>query len=305
MVYQRGKTLQGEPAQQKLYNQARQFSGRPSTVTTTLPETVSQDCSAFYEQIETLPMESLLFDLKEGKLSIPSHCEQDSHTAKLFSDLKADCAFLALQETQGKCESSLFHFRARRIQLWSDGQSLDELSTEILVQRFFGLLSSGTFAEVNGSNEFRQIGQILRKRLPNSNAPIRIELVGYLTSNQLTDQERADFQNLIREARERSPDDWQLFEMDLMQKALTDESAYQKAVQDFLAASPESPIGLYHAGCVAWKNGQKAEATAYFQQTLQKSPEDPRFKETFQKSQSSDLGESICTASLSFNSQDF
>ncbi|MEZ0393258.1 MAG: tetratricopeptide repeat protein [Pseudobdellovibrionaceae bacterium] len=305
MVVQNRRALQSLKEDQKIYRQARLYSGRPTNVAATLPTQRFANCSSFFEQVETLPLESLLFDLREGRMSLPANCEQDPLSAKMFTNLQQKCSPDSLAQSFADCETALFQYRTRRIQLWTQGQSLQELSTDLLIQRFYGMLFSGAANEAGGAEELRSLSEELKKRLPASAAPYRIEVVSYLAEPDLDAEKQLAFQNALREARARDPEDWQLFEMEWVQLAQSNPEAYAARVQEFLASQPNSPIGLYHAGCIAWKSGNQQAALESFQRASEQAPQDPRFSSTLQKSQSSKPGESICTSSLSFQFEDF
>jgi len=309
MVYQNHQSTKPIRQDQKLFSQARQYPGRPLPKTeaaATDPEQPA-DCAGFYEKVETLPMESLVFDLREGRLTLPAPagCKQDPLTAKLFIALQTSCAPAQIAQSTQACETALFQYRARRIQLWSEGQSLKELSTDILVQRFFGLLASGAVFEPGGADEVRKLSQELQLRMPTSSSPLRIAVVSYIVDSDLTPEEAESFETILREARSQAPEDWQLFEIELIRKAGAQPEAYARSVQEFLTSNPHSPIGLYHGGCVAWNSGRREEAQQYFHKAREGAPLDSRFAEAALKSQAADLGTSICTATLSFNSADF
>ncbi len=293
--------------QDKLYSQAKTFSGRPITpgpdsesATSLADDQTAQPCSAFNEKIETLSLESLLFDVKEKKLVAPPSCTQDPLTDPLFAALKTAC--FDSPAPDDNCQEKIFQYRARRIQLWSDTQDLKSLSTEVLIQKFYGLLSSGQMNQPGGGAALRTIADELRIRLPQSSAPDRIAVISYLLEPPQTEEQIQAADEVLRSARTKRPDDWQLFEVGLIRKS---PGEYENAVRQFAAQSPNSPVALYHLGCIAWKKGSAAEAQQYFQQALQIAPQDPRFISTAGKATTEAPGSSICSAQVSFDSQDF
>jgi hypothetical protein len=309
MVYQNRKTIQSLKESQRYYRQARQYSGRPVNVSAEIPVETLNDCPRFFDQLETLPIESLMFDLKAKRLGIPARCEQDPISNDLFVKFQQNCSPELLDRNQDvaneNCESSLFQYRARRIQLWTQNRDLKELSTDLVIQRFFGLLAAGGMKAPAGADEVRAIALELESRMPQSAAPYRIEVASYLNDQNLTAEESQRYAAVLREARLRDPEDWQLFEVQLLKQSKEDPVGYEQAVQAFMASQPTLPISLYHGGCVAWNHGNRDQATELFRRASQGAPRDPRFNSTSQKAQTANLGTPICTAPLTFNLEDF
>jgi tetratricopeptide (TPR) repeat protein len=296
---------------QKLYDQALQFPGRPASPVASPSPAVSpvptenamlEACNAFNEKIETLPLETLLFDLRERNLQIPPQCIQDKLTNPMFEAMNAACQPEAQTLNPTDCATRMFQYRARRIQLWSNSQDMKSLSTEVLVQKFYGLLSSGEMNQEGGAQLLRSIAEELKTRLPQSSAPNRIEVISYLIDPPKTEEQSQAAAEALRVAREKSPDDWQLFEVDLIQKSPED---YEQTVRAFASQYPDSPIALYHLGCIAWKKGVQSEALQYFQRASQLAPTEARFSTTADKAKTEAPGTSICSAQMNFDSRDF
>lgn len=310
---QQSKKINSSTANESLYTKAKNFPGlsvasdkTKSPLTTRLSDASEKssqaECESFNQKIETLPLNTLLFDLQEKHLAIPPSCAQDERTTALFQALSSACQSEAQNSNPLECEGKLFQYRARRIQLWSNSQDLKSLSSEVLVQKFYGLMSSGEMTLAGGGPLLRSISDELKLRLPDSSAPQRIDVISYLVEPPQTEEQNRAADEALRLAREKNPTDWQLFEIDLIRKPPAD---YEAQVRAFADQYPSSPIALYHLGCIAWKKGFRDEALQYFQRALSLAPTDTRFLATNERARSEATGASICTAQMSFDSRDF
>jgi hypothetical protein len=306
------------PQPQSLYLQAKEFPGRPvqedevrtrlnekTDSATRLAESASRFCEKFEMQVETLPLPSLLADLKDGKIKLPNMCESDEATTRLFQALRDSCSAEELKKEINGCEQNLFSYRARRIQLWAADQPVQSLSLEVIMQRFFGLLNAELPMGQLRGEDLRDIARELKKRIPESGTPSRIEAVSYFFDADPSPAGRLALRQALQEARRQNPEDWQIFEFQLMQEAQEDLGRYKQMIQRLLAQQPDSLIGVYHSACLLWKQKQKAQALDLFRKAADMDPKENRFRETYEKARLTAPDFPVCTASMRFSPDQF
>lgn len=288
-----------EPQQEGsvLYKQAVKYQGLPKSY-------IQADslCDKWNENVRTSSLDELISSLSETKINIPTNCFADLGLSELLDSLKVVCA---AHFDEQKCRSKLFHYRALMIRLATNDKVPRELETDVLIQRFFGLLSSQTLKTAEGAEEIRSIAKELRERLPKSTAPDKMEIAGYFIDPNI-DQQRADLYKVLENARLRDPDNWVLFEMELIQRS-RDMSlpAFANYLENLYRVNPQNPILVYHMGCVNWRKQNRSAAAQFFSAASQINPTELRFSTTYQRSAVAKFGEEICKFAISFKEMDF
>lgn len=293
----------------KLSTQAMQLKGMD---TAKLSEDEKEDavCRLSLESIETLPINALIEDLKSEKISLRKDCLFKSKVdiknlegfpeVCLLKDKLADKI-----EISEECQQKLFLYKALRIHHSTISDNPKGLSTEILLQKFFGILTDQAFSTAAGVALFRQTSNELYERLPESVSAAKASIMGYLVDNALTDADQVKFDQSIAEARQKFPNDWEIYEIALVRKRIVDEDAFRFEILDYYSKQPESAIANYYMGCVQWSTGNITLAQNYFNDAVKYAPNDSRFKDTYENSLTKASSEQICTVKVNFNQEGF
>jgi tetratricopeptide (TPR) repeat protein len=264
-------------------------------------------CKPALESIETLPLNTLVYDLTNGSLALHPDCL--FHEKNEFTMLKGfpqSCEVRVEGKPTQDCIKQLFFYKAMRVNRATIDQDLSHLPTEVIIQKLVAILGSffdGVTPEV--LKQLSAVGAQLRERLPESASAHKAALLGVLANDNATTEEKVRYQQELNQSRQKFPNDWDLFEMDLIQKKKNDKEEYNKEVQIFYGAHPKSAIALYHRGCLSWSQGQAAEAQDFFKQALDIAPNDTRFKDTYQKSLTSATADTVCSVQLNFDPDRF
>lgn len=294
-----------DPAK-KLLAQAKQVE---STISAKLTEAekIDLNCANSLEAIETLPMKSLLEDLKNNRINLDKSCLFKSTQSNLqslagFPDV---CSVSKDKEISADCEEKLFLYKALRIHHNTSQQDLRGLPTEILLQKFFGIIADQSFSSPDGVSLFREASKELHQRLPESLSAAKANVISYLMDGNLNNDDQGNFDEALKEARQKFPNDWEIYEMSLIRKKMLDEDAFRSEILEYYAKQPQSAIANYYMGCIQWASGNIESARIYFKKASELGPGDGRFKETYENSLSKSAGDQVCAVKVNFNQDDF
>lgn len=266
----------------------------------------SGECKGTIESIQTLSLKTLAFDLAAGNLKLTTDCLPVSGTNEIFlKGFPAVCEKRENGQATAECLQKLLFYKALRIHHDTINDSLDGLSTEIIIQKWIGLMVDMAPASKSGLQMMKAVGQKLLERLPNSASAMKAALIGDFIDEELPAEQKRLLSAKIHEARELYPDNWDIYEMDLIRQREENPEGFRRSVNDFNQKNPNSPIGNYYVGCLAWSEGNQAKARQYFQRATELSPQDNRFMDTLKKSTASKPEEKVCTVQVSFSPDSF
>ena len=269
-------------------------------------EDSSSECKPVLEAIETLPLKTLIYDLTTGKMKLDAKCLfHKKKEAKILDGFPEVCVQLKDGQPTADCVSKLFFYKALRIQNATMGQNLDNLETEVIIQKLMGILTGQSEISADESKQIREIGVKLYERLPDSAAAAKAASVGFISAEQLTPEESAQFDKILDESRTKFPSNWELYEIDLIRKRGRDEAEFKKSVVDYYAANPNSPIARYYMGCMKWSEKEVTAAREFFHSAVAIAPNDARFKATYDHALAATPPEKVCTVQINFDPEKF
>ena len=202
------------------------------------------------------------------------------------------------------CASQLLAIKAIRIHMATQSQSTDTLSTDLLINRLFALLTNQSIGTPEGTQAIKEVGRELFKRMPNNESAAKAAGLGYLIDDHLSPEDQQYFSDLGSEIRNRFPDNWEIYEINLLSKRNINKEEFENTIKSTYESNPESAIANYYMGCAKWKYKAFNEARAYFQKALQLSPHHERFAQTL-KSSSDTSNEKVCRFAIGFNPDNF
>lgn len=289
----------------KLIDQVREFPGLPAANLSAKER--SSECKAAIESIETLPLNTLSYDLQNGRINLKGDCLfTTKNDIPLLQGFPEVCTTRTAEgQLSQDCVSKLFFYKALRIHHATIDQDAKGLSTEILINKFIGLLAEQGFASPSGLKLMRDVGSTLRERLPNSESAARAALIGYLADDNLPADQKQKYEGMLDEARRQFPENWEIYEMDLVRKKLADEKSYNDEIQRYYTQNPNSAIAAYHMGCKAWSAADKVGALTFFEAAKKIVPQDKRFADTYAKALSVTPPEKVCSVQFNFTPDHF
>jgi hypothetical protein len=291
--------------EEKLFDRVKEFPGLTQTNLSSAEKT--SECKSALEAIETQSLNTLLYDLNNGKLVLNGTCLfTTKSTTPMLENFPEVCL---VRDGEGQiskeCTVKLYFYKAIRIHQATLDAELKGLSTEILINKLIGLLAEQAYNSADGLKRLRNTGAELRERLPDSSSATKAALVGYLGDEHLNKTEQQVYDALLNEARHKFPDNWEIFEMDLVRKKSVDENVFKSEVKNYYEQYPNSPIATYHMGCVVWDGNDRAGAVALFETAKKLLPEDKRFADTYAKALTAKPPEKICSVQINFNPEQF
>lgn len=295
---------QMQPQVVKLIDRIKQFPGlqKPNL---TAAEKASQ-CAAALESIETLPLKTLLYDLQHDRLRLDPQCfESQTKSWSALKNFPQDCLKKLNNELSQNCAQSLFSFKTIRIHQATANEDLSELSLELLINRLMALLNQEMLGSSDGKKMLREVGLELQSRLPDSASAGKAAALGYLIEDQLNATDTTAFQELLSQLRAQFPENWDIFEMELVHLKTADTKKYQESITNHYQSNPSSAIATYHWGCLNWQKGQPDPARELFQKAVSLKPNDKRFLQTYEQSLKLQPPEKVCQVEISFNPESF
>ena len=166
------KTIKAQPplsegSSKSLTEQIRQFPGLDKPKLS--PQELQSECKEALESIETLPLQTLLYDLGHNKFKLNSKCLFESkNNIELLKDFPEVCEKMENDQPSKLCIEKLFFYKALRIHRATMADDLDSLSTEIIINKLIGLLAESAFSSPDGIKQMRAVGNKLYQRLPES-----------------------------------------------------------------------------------------------------------------------------------------
>ena len=287
-----------------LSERAKQFPGltKPNLSDAEL----KSECRQAIESIETLPLKTLVYDLGNGHLKLNADCLTHLKTNDNFlKGFPQVCEKLENGTPTSECVQKLFFYKALRINEATKNQALDSLATEIIINKLIALLADNAFATPEGLKTIREVGAKLYERLPNSESAAKAAIIGYLGEDGLAEQDKLNYDQISDEARAKFPNNWDIYEMDLIRKKSKNEESFKSEVLKHYANQPESSIAIYYMGCINWSDNKAVLARTFFKSAAERSPADKRFADTLQKSLSMNPPEKICAVQIGFNPDQF
>ncbi len=287
-----------------LLDQIKQFPGLEKARLNA--QELKSECKNDLEAIETLPLETLIYDLKNKKLILKPECVSiDGKITPSLVNFPEICEKLENNEPTKECVEKLFFYKALRIHRATKNDNLDNLQTEIIIHKLIGLLAENAFQSADGLKMIRDVGTKLYERLPQSESAAKAAALGYLTDNQLNAADKARYDEILNQAREKFPNNWEIFEMDLIHKKMKDIKSFETEVLNYFQNNPNSGIANYYMGCLNWGNQSPAAAQSFFQKAFQLHPTDKRFAETLKMSLTVNPPENVCTVQINFDPNQF
>jgi TolA-binding protein len=196
-------------------------------------------------------------------------------------------------------------YKGLRIHRATLDSQIDNLSTEVLIQKFVGMMFDGSMDQANGIQEMREIGIKIYERLPESLSAAKVALIGFILENKLNETDRLSFEKILAQAQERFPDNWDLYEVSLMNRKSRSEKEYQAAVKTFYQTYPDSALAAYHLGCVFWTKTDLPAAQKYLKLAYDREPTNKRFQESWTQSQKLPAQERVCSLQIGFDPSNF
>ncbi len=284
----------------------KQFPGLDSPKLS--PQESNSECKEALEAIETLPLQTLIYDLIQNKFKLKSDCLFISkNSISLLNDFPEVCEKPENNELSKACIEKLFFYKALRIHHATISDDLDSLSTEIIINKLIGLMAENAFNTPDGLKLMRAVGVKIYERLPESESEsaAKAAVVGYFGDDNLSDVDKENYDKLLNEARNKFPENWEIYEMDLVRKKKNNDDSFKKEVVNFFQSHSESAIANYYMGCLYWSDNKGVEAQNLFQRAVELSPNDQRFVGTLQKSQTLRPPEKICSVQISLDPDKF
>ena len=293
-----------ESSSKSLTEQIKNFRGLDKPKLS--PQESQSDCKIALESIETLPLQTLIYDISHNKFKLKSDCLFFSkNSMPLLNNFPEVCEKIENNEPSKDCIEKLFLYKALRIHHATINDDLDSLSTEIIINKLIGLMAENAFNTPDGLKLVRAVGTKIYERLPDSDSAAKAALVGYFGDENLPDSERINYNNLLDDARRKFSENWEIYEMDLVRKKNNDNGGFKSEVTNYFQAHPESAIANYHMGCLNWSDRKAENARKLFQKALNLSPSDQRFTATLQKSQTMVPPEKVCSIQVNFDPDKF
>jgi len=269
-------------------------------------EEKASDCKSSLESIETLPLQTLIYDLSNGRLTLDAKCLfLNKKIAPSLAGFPEVCKNLKSENPDKECIEKLFFYKAARIHQATIGENLDSLQTEVIIHKLIALMMDQSFSTPEGLQLIRQVGGKLYERLPNSDSAAKAAMLGYIGDDNLSEKNKVALDALLTEAREKFPENWEIYEMDLMRLKRSNEGDFKNRIVSFYESNGSSPIGQYYMGCLNWSEGKANAAQEFFRTANLNAPSDKRFSETYQKSMASKPPDKVCSVQIGFNPDNF
>ncbi len=289
---------------EKLMDQAK---NHPGLTKPNLSETEnSSDCKSVFESIETLPLKTLIYDLKEERLNLNSEC-----LLKNFPKVKSLIGFPeACKTTKGaepttECIEKLFKYKSMRIHNATKNTDIDTLDTAVIIQKFMAIMSDESMNSAEGQLALRTIGQKLYERLPNSETAAKAAALGVVISDKLSEEEHSKINELLDSARSKFPNNWEIYELDLIRRKGQNLESFKNEIVSYYTKFPNSAISQYYMGCLNWSENKATIARDFFKSTTTINPKDIRFSGTYEQSLKTNPPEKVCSVQINFNPDDF
>lgn len=266
----------------------------------------ASECKAALELIETLPFRSLVSDLTNGQLKLDPRCMflKTKPFQKLdgFPQVCEDVKDGALSRD---CLDKLLYYKALRIHYGTLDADLSSLPNEVVIQKLMALLLENAFQTDDGLKLLKAVGEEVYRRLPWSEPAAKAATIGYFVAHDRSAEDDARFEALLREARGKFPESWELFEMEVTRKKLKNDLSYKDDVRNLYRQYPETALAMYYRGCLYWAESQATEARDLFRRATEASPGDRRLSKTLQESLSKVPPEFVCSIHIGVNPDDF
>lgn len=298
------KTFSKTTPSKSLLDQIKQFQGLEKARLS--EQELKSECKEDLEAVETLPLETLIYDLKNKKLNLKSDCFFiDRNTTPLLSGFPQICRNFENNEPTKECVEKLFFYKALRIHQATMKDNLDNLQTEIIINKLIGLLAENAVQTAGGLKMIRDVGAKLYERLPDSESAAKAAALGYLADDKLSDSDKVSYDEILNQARRKFPENWEIYEMDLIRRKMKNDNSFETEVLNYFQKNPSSGIANYYMGCLAWNKQNATEARSFFQIAAQLQSSDQRFSSTLQKSQTVNPPEKVCTVQVNFDPNQF
>ncbi len=270
-------------------------------------EEMNGPCKESLSAIETMPLNTLVYDLGHGSLKLDTNClfksKNDIKALKGFPEV---CAKIENSQPSQQCIEKMFMYKALRIHHATINDSIENMATDVLIHKFIGILAEDGFNSPVGLRQLKEAGAILQQRLPESESAAKAALVGYMASTEnMIPEDQKKFEDMLSESRKKFPENWEIYEMTLAQKKSKGEEDFKNEVLNNYKSRPDSAVSLYFMGCLKWSENQVAEAQNFFKQALQKAPQQSRFQYTLDLSQKAQPPEKICVLQMNFDPDKF
>lgn len=287
-----------------LTDQIKQFPGLDTPKLS--PQESQSECKEALESIETLPLQTLIYDLGHNKFKLKSDCLFISkNSIALLDNFPEACEKIENNEPSKACIEKLFFYKALRIHHATINDDLDSLPTEIIINKLIGLIAENAFNTPDGLKLVRAVGAKIYERLPESESAAKAAVIGYFGDENLSDIDRTSYNKLLDEARSKFPENWEIYEMDLVRKKMNNDDSFKNEVVNYFQSHSDSAIANYQMGCFYWSDSKVDEAQNLFKKSVQLSPNDQRFVGTLQKSQTMTPPEKVCSVQINFDPDKF
>jgi hypothetical protein len=289
---------------EKLIDQAKNHPGLKKAMLTGAED--SSDCKSALESIETLPLKTLLYDLKENKLKLSSDCLfMNFPQSKSLAGFPEVCSVTQKADLSDECVAKIFEYKSLRIHHATKNTDLDTLETAVIIQKFMAVLSDDSMDNSDGHAVLRKIGQKLYERLPESESAAKAAALGFIVSEKLTPEEQAKINFVLDSARSKFPNNWEIYEIDLIRKKGQSLENFKNEILNYYGKFPNSAISQYYMGCLNWSENKAAVARDFFKSATTINSKDTRFTGTYEQSLKTNPPEKVCSLKISFDPDDF
>lgn len=288
---------------QDLFSQAKSYAGLAQPHLS--DDELKSDCRSALETIETQPLAALIESVVQKKIKLDSKClflsQKQTEFLKGFPEV---CEISEQSEPSAECLQKIFYYKVLRVHTATIGQNLEQLPTEVLIQKLMAVLMGQLLSSADDLKQLKQLGVKLYERLPESESAAKAASIGYLVDDHLSSEEQAVYNKTLRDARNKFPENWEIYEMDLVRRKAQNDPEYRSEITRYYQAHSQSAIGQYYMGCLEWADGHEQSARDFFKAASQASTES-RFLETYQKALSQQSPSKVCSVKINFDPDKF
>lgn len=238
----------------------------------------TQKCNDLHQTLAGENAEKFLKLLKEKKIVFDESCknfESKDISQNLIQSVYTDCGDVSSDEKIQKCSIHLWNYRAQYLTLGLDDSKPEALTDQQVVQSFFKRL-------LNPSADNARMKSLTRElvvRFPNSPGAAKADVIPQLFEafkEGSAPSFTKDFFNKLLRARQMSPSDSELFELQLVGELKTNPSQAQDSIDQFIEKNPKNYLGYYYKAGAAWERKDIESTSKYLDLAKKYSPNDER-----------------------------
>ncbi len=163
---------------------------------------------------------------------------------------------------------------------------LNQLTNDEVVQYFFGFIVAGSedgTLDNEMINTMKSIVNEMDARFPGSPPVSKAKIFTNFMFEGESQNISQEAQELIDRAKELNPNDKDLIALDMHMAVHNNEPDVEKELKAYSADNPESGLGLYFEGMVAWDKGLFKKARRLLDQAIEREPKNHNFQHTLDK----------------------